>query len=376
MNPPNTPQFYTQGAYGWGPGGNVPGLFGWGPGGNVPGLFGWGPGGNVPGLFGWGPGGNVPGLFGWGPGGNVPPLFGMGPGGNVPPLFGTSLNIEGYFSTGYIRDASDARDYPFEPATKSGPIKKCELTNKKAFGPVATQGPVQSCAAHAVTALAEYALSVKGAEPAPALSRLYNYKVARSILGMNGDGGATMRESMKALRRYGCPLEESWPYEGAFLDKEPLVSDIEKAKRFHHSWEYHRLDHAELDDLKLLVRMKRAIMDDLPVAFGVSLPAAALHVTAKHPFIPTFKDDEPVAGKHCLVAVEYDDEKVYDKKDPNKKGAFLIRNSWGCRWGKDGYAWLPYEYVLGSWTTDLWTLRKVIPPTPTARSRRPARGKK
>lgn len=274
----------------------------------------------------------------------------MGPGGNVPDLFGTSLRMKGFFSTGYIRDARDARDLVYEPARRKAKLpKRKNLNVNGAFGEVDNQGPVQSCAAHVVTSLAEYLLRESGTEPSPQLSRLYNYKVARSILGVSGDGGATMRESIKALRHYGCPLEKNWPYELSFMEREPMVGDIEKAKRHQPWWNFHRLDHPGFSGDDLLHRIKHALVQGKPVGFGVSLPASALSVTARAPVIPTFKDDEPVAGKHCLLAVGYDD----DKK------ALHIRNSWGTLWGEQGYAWLPYEYVEGLWTTDLWTLKKV-----------------
>ena len=87
--------------------------------------------------------------------------------------------------------------------------------------------------------------------------------------------------------------------------------------------------------------------------------------TGKIPY-PTI--GEKMLGGHAVVAVGYDDNKVIDHpkdkliKDCNKnfptQGAFLIRNCWGEDWGKDGYGWLPYEYVLQGLATDWWSLLK------------------
>jgi len=55
-------------------------------------------------------------------------------------------------------------------------------------------------------------------------------------------------------------------------------------------------------------------------------------------------------GGHAVMCVGYDDAKQW----------FIIRNSWGDKWGMKGYFTLPYSYVtaanLGS---DFWTIRVV-----------------
>jgi len=39
-------------------------------------------------------------------------------------------------------------------------------------------------------------------------------------------------------------------------------------------------------------------------------------------------------------------------------GALLIRKSWGTGWGRSGYGWLPYDYVLKGLAVDWWSLLK------------------
>ncbi len=50
------------------------------------------------------------------------------------------------------------------------------------------------------------------------------------------------------------------------------------------------------------------------------------------------------------MAVGYDDSKQ----------TFLIRNSWGPKWGKKGYFTIPYAYLTSNrLASDFWTIRGV-----------------
>ena len=55
-------------------------------------------------------------------------------------------------------------------------------------------------------------------------------------------------------------------------------------------------------------------------------------------------------GGHAVLATGYDDSQQ----------RFLVRNSWGTGWGKDGYFTIPYAYLTNSsLASDFWTLRVV-----------------
>ena len=59
------------------------------------------------------------------------------------------------------------------------------------------------------------------------------------------------------------------------------------------------------------------------------------------------KKGESVLGGHAVLAVGYN----------LKEKRFLVRNSWGKQWGKEGYFTMPFEY-LETLAADFWTIRK------------------
>lgn len=71
---------------------------------------------------------------------------------------------------------------------------------------------------------------------------------------------------------------------------------------------------------------------------------------AKTGVVPLPKLSEQMLGGHAVAVVGYDDA----------AGRFIGRNSWGAKWGQQGYFTIPYEY----WTNpnlaaDFWQIQGV-----------------
>src|ERR1700722_257061 len=59
------------------------------------------------------------------------------------------------------------------------------------------------------------------------------------------------------------------------------------------------------------------------------------------------KSDEQSIGGHAVMCVGYDDAKQW----------FIVRNSWGDKWGMKGYFTLPYSYLISAnLASDFWTI--------------------
>ncbi len=59
-------------------------------------------------------------------------------------------------------------------------------------------------------------------------------------------------------------------------------------------------------------------------------------------YVITFATDDR-SGGHQVCIVAYDDEIEMKANGITMKGAFLIANSWGKGWGKNGYMWIMYD---------------------------------
>ncbi|MDX6627232.1 MAG: hypothetical protein QOE56_2221 [Solirubrobacterales bacterium] len=263
--------------------------------------------------------------------------------------------IQGY---GWVPDLPDGRDLlygaPAKPLTKLPP--RVDLRPK--CPPVYDQGQLGSCTANAIGAALQFD-QIKQRRKSFTPSRLFIYYNERAIEGtVDSDSGAMIRDGVKSVAKEGSCNEEIWPYKiEKFRDKPTRPCYVEG--KDNQAILYLRL-------AQTLGQMKGCLAEGFPFVFGFAVYDSFEGAeVAKTGHAPMPKANEAMLGGHAVLAVGYDEAKQW----------FIVRNSWGTRWGMRGYFTLPYPYLVQpSLASDLWTIRSVE--GTAAAKRRKAKAKK
>lgn len=246
------------------------------------------------------------------------------------------------FKFGWVRDFPDNRDllYSIEK-----PIQLPEFINlRDKCPPVFNQYQLGSCTANAV-ANAHLFCQMKqpgGLNITP--SRLFIYYNAREVRGWEKyDSGSAIRDAVKMVSKKGTCSEDEWPYIVEKFTKKPNKLCYVKGK------EYQVLKYYSVP--QTLRGMQQCLATGFPIVFGFTIFENFMSdYVAKTGDALLPSNDEKSYGGHAVLCVGYD----------NDSKRFLVMNSWGSDWGKEGYFTLPYDYVLNpNLAADFWTIRFV-----------------
>lgn len=284
--------------------------------------------------------------------------------------------------TGWLPPLPDMRDYTTEnpeitalakniglPANAKAPTIPSKMDLRQWCSDVENQGGLGSCTANAAAAVVEY-LENKAYGKHIDVSRLFIYKATRELLGVKGDTGAWLRNTMGALALCGAPPESHWPYtdrltpdpaDGHYFDREPtafiyaIADNYEAVQYFSHDPLGENVPTHEV-----LASVKRWIATGTPAMFGF-FGFPSFDNSDVPGGVPFPAPGEQAIWGHAVAAVGYDDSiKITNtKSNQQTTGALLIRNSWGKSWGDQGYGWIPYEYVLKQIAMDFWSMQSM-----------------
>jgi C1A family cysteine protease len=242
---------------------------------------------------------------------------------------------------GWVPDLPDHRDILYG-AVRPVPAALPPVVDLRPIcSPVEDQGNLGSCTANSLAGALEF-LERKDKVPFEDLSRLFIYYDERVIEhSVKSDSGAMLRDGIKTLKKQGVCSEKKWPYIISKFTVKPSAACYKDALN-HQIIAYQRI--LTLDE------MRTCLADGFPFVFGFTVyESFESQQVAKTGIVNLPGPNERTVGGHAVMAVGYNDSQK----------RFIIRNSWGVKWGKKGYFTMPYAYVADrNLSDDFWTIRR------------------
>ena len=240
-------------------------------------------------------------------------------------------------SFGWRPDLVDQRDYKYSSVREVVELPS-SVDLRNICSAIDDQGNLGSCTANAGVGLLE-ALDKKPDGKYTDLSRLFLYYNTRVLEGtVRYDSGCTVRNTLKAMFKYGVCPESRWPYKIEKYRTKPNATSYKDGLRRVIKGYY---------SMRTLGEIKASLAEGMPVMFGFTVYEnfeSEEVVRTGQLGMPSPKD--AVLGGHCVLAVGYD--------DASQK--LIVRNSWGM-WGDAGCFYMPYEYVTQKIASDFWTCK-------------------
>ncbi|MEK7476657.1 MAG: C1 family peptidase [Candidatus Coatesbacteria bacterium] len=239
---------------------------------------------------------------------------------------------------GWLPDLPDARDWVFAARAPRRMPARTDL--RAGCSAVEDQGDLGSCTAQALAGALEF-LERTHRRAFEERSRLFIYYNERVVLHtVREDSGAMLRDGIKTLAAQGACGEKLWPYAPAKFASRPPAACYRDGSR-HQITEYRRI--ADVDG------MRTCLAGGFPFVFGFMVyESFETRAVARTGVVALPGRREKALGGHAVMAVGYDDAAK----------RFLVRNSWGTKWGMRGYFTMPYAYLASrDLSDDFWVIR-------------------
>ncbi|HEU4393973.1 MAG TPA: C1 family peptidase, partial [Planctomycetota bacterium] len=230
-------------------------------------------------------------------------------------------------------DTLDFRDLMYTPTLAEVPLRIPLAGYRKVGVPVLDQGKEGACTGFGLATVVHYLLRTRKVDrDAVAVSPRMLYEMARRYDEWPGEDyeGSSARGAMKGWHKHGVCSEKAWPYDPAAPD-DALTGERSCDAAARPLGAYFRVNHRDL------VAMHTALAE-----VGVLYATASVHEGWWDPpadgLIPLSKK---LTGGHAFAIVGYDESGLW------------IQNSWGPRWGKQGFGRVSYDDWMRN-GSDVW----------------------
>ena len=203
-----------------------------------------------------------------------------------------------------------------------------------------------SCVANALAGAYEY-MAKRELGNSEDVSRLYIYYNARYLDDMQDkDGGSYIQTAIDGLIEYGACKEQLWPNVYESINDEPAGEAYEQGSQF-------KVVEKEFIDTNLDL-WRETLAEGYPITFAINTFNSFDDANKNKGRVPMPRASDNVRethGWHAMLCVGYSD---IDK-------VFIVRNSWGDKWGDGGYCYIPYDYVMNTEynSNDSWFIKSI-----------------
>lgn len=221
---------------------------------------------------------------------------------------------------------SDGIEKPLEEDYHPTSVIPSKADLRRYFTPVKNQGSLGACSAFAMVSIYEYILS-KNKKKETDLSEAFVYYNVRKMNHKTGeDSGSSLYKVVDTMSKQGVCAEQFCPYTDQPDMPQPSDEAYEDALQ--------RRVVKALNVQKDLDHIKSAVAEGYPVAVSLRIFDSFEPIDG---FVPRPSKEEietEQSGNHAMVVCGFSDE---DK-------IFIVRNSWGIKFGNQGYCYIPYSY--------------------------------
>lgn len=161
------------------------------------------------------------------------------------------------------------------------------------------------------------------------LSCEYAFYHAQRRAGLPPSGGARLSAMLDTLREDGQPEEAAWPYLAALPVKIATWAPPTTVGAI-----YRRAGQTETPSLDQIISW---LDQDRPVIILTMLSASFYNPTPNGVVDPASGELPEPKRRHAVIACGHG--------TIDGRRALLVRNSWGPRWGRDGYGWLTEKFL-------------------------------
>lgn len=252
------------------------------------------------------------------------------------------------FKYGWKPDEYDQRDFKFR-LTAPVQLKSVDLRETCDLPDIFNQEQTNSCTGNSSSFhLTSNILNHHVQNDVPVnlpLSRLFLYYGGRQAIGEERrDEGAQIRDVFKAAGNLGVCSEQTWPFKANKVCTKPSGEAYEEAIKFI-SLSYSRLNNTRQE-------LVGCLLEGFSFVFGFQVfESFESQEVADTGEVELPKPNEQIVGGHAVCGVGYDME----------EDRFIVANSWGKEWGKDGYFTIPADYVCDpKLASDFWVTKLLL----------------